>query len=119
MVTMQENVELEKAFSEYEIKETIFSMEKNTAPRPDHFPIEFYQHCWDFIKEDMVTLFSDFYNLKLDIGRFNYGIITLLPKVKEANNIKCVQTYLSVKCHLQNFHKGFDAKIRQSYGKDY
>ena len=26
--------------------------------------------------------------MKLDIGRFNYGIITLLPKVKEANSIK-------------------------------
>ena len=36
----------------------------------------------------MVALFSNFHNLKLDIGRFNYGIITLLPKVKEANNIK-------------------------------
>jgi hypothetical protein len=69
-------------------------MEKNTAPGPDHFPIEFYQHCWDFkhcwdfIKNDLVALFHDFHNLNLDIGRFNYGIITLLPKVKEANNIK-------------------------------
>jgi hypothetical protein len=28
MVTLQENVELQKAFSESEIKETVFSMEK-------------------------------------------------------------------------------------------
>jgi hypothetical protein len=87
-VTIQENEELEKSFSESEIKYAIFSMEKNTAPRPDHFPVEFYQHCWDIIKDDMVVLFSDFHNLNLDIGRFNYGIITLLPKIKEANNIK-------------------------------
>jgi hypothetical protein len=87
-VTIQENEELEKSFSESEIKYAIFSMEKNTAPRPDHFPVEFYQHCWDIIKDDMVVLFSDFHNLNLDIGRFNYGIITLLPKIKEANNIR-------------------------------
>jgi hypothetical protein len=85
---LQENEELEKPFSESEIKESVFSMEKNTAPGPDHFPIEFYQHCWDIIKVDLVALFADFYNMKLDIGRFNYGIITLLPKVKEANTIK-------------------------------
>jgi hypothetical protein len=88
IVSEQENGELEKPFVVNEIKEVIFSMEKNTAPGPDHFPIEFYQHCWDFIKNDLVALFHDFHNLKLDIGRFNYGIFTLLPKVKEANNIK-------------------------------
>jgi hypothetical protein len=60
-------------------------MEKNIAP---HFPIEFYQHCWDVIKADLVAMFQDFHNLNLDIARFNYGIITLLPQVKDANNIK-------------------------------
>jgi hypothetical protein len=63
-------------------------MDRNTAPSLDHFPIEFYQHCWGFIKNDLVALFHDLYNVKLDIGRFNYGIITLHPKTKEANNIK-------------------------------
>jgi hypothetical protein len=76
-VNEQENAELEKPFTEVEIKEAIFSMEKNTAPGLDQF-----------IKEDLLLLFQDFYNLKLDIGRFNYGTITLLPKVKDANNIK-------------------------------
>jgi hypothetical protein len=54
-VTIQENEELEKSFSESEIKYAIFSMEKNTAPGSDHFPVEFYQHCWDIIKDDMVV----------------------------------------------------------------
>jgi hypothetical protein len=63
-------------------------MEKNSAPGLDHFPIEFYQHCWEIIREDLIALFADFYHMKLDIGRINYGIITLLPKIKEANTIK-------------------------------
>jgi hypothetical protein len=57
IVSEQENGELDKPFGVNEIKEVIFSMEKNTAPGPDHFPIEFYQHCWDFIKNDLVALF--------------------------------------------------------------
>lgn len=39
------------------------------------------------IKDDLVTL-PGFSWFELDIGRFNYGIITLLPKVKEANKIQ-------------------------------
>jgi hypothetical protein len=45
MVNTHDNEELEKPFSELEVKESIFSMEINIAPRPNHFPIEFYQHC--------------------------------------------------------------------------
>lgn len=81
-LSVQEKNDLERSFTESEIKKAIFSMEKNTAPGPDHIPVEFYQQCWEFIKNDMMTLFCDFQNLNLDIGRFNYGIITLLPKLR-------------------------------------
>jgi len=33
-------------------------------------------------------MFDDFHKGNMDIKRLNYGIITLVPKVKEANNIK-------------------------------
>ena len=62
--------------------------EKNTAPGPDHMPIEFFQSCWDFIQSDFWLLFQDFHEHRLDIGRLNYGTIILLPKTKEANVIQ-------------------------------
>ena len=33
-------------------------------------------------------MFEDFENQNLDLGRLNYGTITLLPKTKEANKIQ-------------------------------
>jgi hypothetical protein len=36
----------------------------------------------------MCDLFSNFYIGSLDIERLNYGIITLLPKVKYVNKIQ-------------------------------
>jgi hypothetical protein len=33
-------------------------------------------------------MLQDFYNNKLDIKRLNYGVITLVPKLKETNTIK-------------------------------
>lgn len=37
---------------------------------------------------DLKDLFDDFHHGKLDISRLNYGIISLVPKTKDANQIK-------------------------------
>jgi hypothetical protein len=116
-VNEQDNEELEKPFSELEIKDSAFSMEKNTAPGPDHIPVEFYQHCWDIIKGDLVDLFEDFHNSKLDIGRFNYGIITLLPKVKEANNIKQYRPICLLNVVYKIFTKTLMLRLDKIMGK--
>ena len=63
-------------------------MEKNTAPGPDHLPVEFFQVCWDVIKQDLMDMFEELYESKLDLSRLNYGTITLIPKIKEANQIQ-------------------------------
>jgi hypothetical protein len=47
-------------FSEKEIKEALFQMEKNKAADPDSIPAEFYQICWDIVKKDIVSLFRIF-----------------------------------------------------------
>jgi hypothetical protein len=68
-------------------------------------PIEFYQHCWKIIKADMVLLFQDFYLGVLDIKRINYGIITLLPKVKEAERIQQFRPICLLNCLYKWFTK--------------
>ena len=65
-----------------------FSIEKNTTPGPDHMPVEFFQSCWEIIKFDILLMFEEFENQNLDLGRLNYGIITLLSKTMEANKIQ-------------------------------
>ena len=51
--------------------------------------------------------------MKLDIGRFNYGIITLLTKVKEANSIK---QYRPI-CLLNVIYKIFTKALMLSLDK--
>lgn len=60
-------------------------MEHNKAAGLDKIPIEFFQTCWDIIKNDILELFDDFYHGKLDVSKLNYEIIALLPKVGDAN----------------------------------
>ena len=35
------------------------------------------------MKKDVIALFNDFHNGNVDISRMNYGILTLLPKIKD------------------------------------
>ena len=86
-VSQEENYNLVAPFTQEEIKKVVFSMEKNTAPGPDHLPIEFFQACCDVIKVELEDMFKEFQNNELELERLNYGVITLLPKIKEANKI--------------------------------
>jgi hypothetical protein len=75
-------------FSINEIKKVIFKMKHNSAPGLDGFPAEFFQNFWDLIQMDILNLFKDFYVGNHKIERLNYGMVTLLPKVDNAVDMK-------------------------------
>jgi hypothetical protein len=87
-ISPEDNEKLTSIFTEQEVKEAIFQMKHNKAPRPNGFPAEFYQIFLETIKGDLMALFHDFYEDKLPPFSLNFGIITLLPKRKEAAHIK-------------------------------
>jgi len=97
-VTEEENEELIKPFSEAEVKEALFQMEKNKAAGPDSIPIKFYQSCWDIVKNDIMNIFHEFHSGVLDVSRINYGIITLLPKILEAEKIQQFRPICLLNC---------------------
>jgi hypothetical protein len=92
---------MDKHFSLEEIKETIDHMEKNKAPGPDGFPIEFFQSCWEIIKFDILQVFNDLFDHKIDLDRINYGVVTLIPKSDDAD---VIQKFRPI-CLLQVFFK--------------
>ena len=46
-VTQDDCDRLCRKFEMEEVKHAVFDMEKNTAPGPDHMPVEFFQVCWE------------------------------------------------------------------------
>lgn len=63
----EDNAHLCRPFTLEEIKNSLFQMEHNKAAGPDSIPIEFYQTCWESIKTDMLELFNDFHQGKLEV----------------------------------------------------
>jgi hypothetical protein len=78
---------------------------------PDKIPIEFYQSCWKIIKAEIIQLFDDFYNHKVDVSRLNYGIITLLPKIKEASRIQKFRPICLLNCLYKLITKTLTLKM--------
>jgi mannosylglycoprotein endo-beta-mannosidase len=63
-VSSDDNEFLTKPFSIEEVKYALFHMECNKAVGPDKIPIEFFQTCWDIIKEYVMEMFGYFYENK-------------------------------------------------------
>ena len=61
-------------------------------------PVEFFQSCWEIVKDDIVQMFDEFYRLELDVSRHNYDIITLLPKVLDAEKIQQYRPICLLNC---------------------
>ena len=87
-ISQEEADELVKPFSMEEIKKAVFQMEHNKSPGPDGFTAEFDQHFWELVKIDLHAMLNDFHDGNLNIARLKYGIITLVPKYKDAKQIQ-------------------------------
>jgi hypothetical protein len=83
-ISAEENEILSAEFSEKEIHDAIFQMERNKAPGPDGFPAEFYQRFWEVMKHDIMALFQQLFLGTLPLFKLNFGVITLLPKKENA-----------------------------------
>lgn len=75
-------------FRRGELKQDIFDMRFDLAPGPNGFGVHFFKTFWPMIKGDYLAMVQDFHKGVLDIKKLNYGVITLVSKIKEANNIR-------------------------------
>jgi hypothetical protein len=62
-------------------------MESNRVLGQDDIPTEFYQHCWEVVKNDVMNIFYSFHNGSMNLQQLNYGVIILLPKMADVNKI--------------------------------
>ena len=54
-------LELDRPFTENEIQQAIKDLPSEKAPGPDGFTSDFYKHCWEIIKPDVLSAFHAFY----------------------------------------------------------
>lgn len=57
------------------------------------------------MKNDIVALFADFHKGKLDLWRLNFALLTLIPKVGDATNMKQFRPISLLNCSFKIFSK--------------
>jgi hypothetical protein len=90
-ISDEENVLLEPTFTIEDLDEVLHSMKVDSAPGPDGLSVLFFRRFWGTLKGPILRLRNDFALGRVDIARQNFGIISLGPKVKGADNIKQFQ----------------------------
>lgn len=113
IVTETQNQTLTRVFTLEEIKKIVFSLGHNKAPGPNGFPEEFYQFFWDIIKYSLKRLFDDFVRGELDIGRLNFGTITLLPKGEDADRMQRFRPVCLMNDSLKILTKGVHFRLAE------
>jgi hypothetical protein len=105
LVSDARNSELDKEFSEEEVKAAVFGSYAEGAPGPDGFSFLFYQKFWDLIKFDLLNMFKDWNNGELALFRLNFSLLTLIPKEQDARTIQNFRPIALTNCSFKIFSK--------------
>ena len=74
-------------FTEEEIHSALLDMNDDKALGLDGFTMAFWQFCWDFVKEEIVDLFKEFFEQKSFAKSFNITFLILIPKKGGAEDL--------------------------------
>lgn len=87
-ISEEENLAQELTFTQEELDQVLADMKPDSAPGPDGFPMSFFKRFWEILKDPILGILNDFALGRVDIARLNYGILSLIAKVKGAYTIK-------------------------------
>ncbi|WMV50120.1 hypothetical protein MTR67_043505 [Solanum verrucosum] len=85
MVTEEQKQTLQQMPNLDELTQVLFSMNPNSTAGPDGFGGKFYQHCWEIIKEDVLSAVHYFF-CGYTMPKFMSHACLVLPKVEHPNS---------------------------------
>lgn len=78
-------LQLEHPFTLTEIKEAVFELGGDKAPRPDGFPIQFFKQFLDTIKLDSWKLCENYYFGRANLERINWQVLLSFLRLRHPN----------------------------------
>ena len=86
-ISQQEAEILEFPFSEDEVHSALMDMNGDKAPSPDGFTVAFWQCCWEFMKDEVLEMFTEFHEQNSFLESLNNTFLVLLPKKRGAEEL--------------------------------
>ena len=76
------------SFTEDEVFGALLGCSGDKAPRPDGFYMAFWQFVWDFVKDDVMSFFKEFYEHGKFVKSLNATFLVLIPKKAGAEDLR-------------------------------
>ena len=103
---------LDSPFSEEEIFNAIFQLDRDKASGPDGFNIAVFQDCWDVIKDDLVRVFIEFHSSEIINQNTNASFIVLLPKKSQSKKISDFRPISLITCLYKVIARVLSRRLR-------
>ena len=72
-----------------EVWDAIKRLPARKAPRPDGFTAEFLRACWTIVRQDLMDVFQQLFEMRgRGFGKLNQALMTLLPKRADAQQLR-------------------------------
>ena len=78
-IGVEEAARLEEMFSVEEVFLALSELNGDEAPGPDGFPLAFWQFCCDFVKDELMGFFKDFFERGKYVRSLNTTFLVLGP----------------------------------------
>ena len=79
---------LEEMFTEEEILASVSGLNDDKALGPDGFPLAFWSFNWDFVKEEVMGFFKEFFQNDQFVKSLNATFLVLVPKGRTVVDLK-------------------------------
>ena len=80
LITDEQNHILGKSIEMTKVEMVVKQMEKDKAPGPNGFTMNFFHACWDWLKEEIWALVEDSRKIGNILRALNSTFLTLIPK---------------------------------------
>src|SRR4051812_9967785 len=94
-----------------ELEEVLKDTKTDTALGPDGFPVAFFKRFWPQVGTLVLQILNGFILGTVDVARLNFGILSLLPKVLGADNIKQFRPIALINVLFKLIAKAFATRL--------
>ena len=88
LIGVDQSAKLEEMFTEEEVRAAVAGLNDDKAPGPDGFPIAFWSFSWDFVKEEVMGFFKEFFQNEQFMKSLNVTFLVLVPKGSTVEDLK-------------------------------
>ena len=87
-IGVEQAAKLEEMFTEEEIRAAVFGLNGDKAPSPDDFSLAFWSFSWDFVKEEVLGFFKEFFEHSRFVKSLNAAFLVLVPKRRTVEDLQ-------------------------------